>query len=83
MSLGLTTSLMQMPTVRQLLDLMLLDLRGGRSVLGLIPEGVDSSLLRSALWDGLEHFMHIQEVPILGCSLRLSQPHRTEAHEFE
>ena len=65
MSLGLTTSLMQMPTVRQLLDLMLRDLRAGRSVLGLLPEGVDSSLLRSVLWDDLEHLhLHIQEVAI-------------------
>ena len=73
MSLGLTTSLMQMPTVRQLLDLMLRDLRDGRSVLGLIPEGVDSSLLRSALWDGLEHSLHIQEVPILDLDAQLKQ----------
>ena len=65
MSLGLTTSLMQMPTARQLLDLMLRDLRSGCSVLGLLPEGVDSSLLRSALWDGLEHLhLHIQEIAI-------------------
>lgn len=65
MSLGLTNSLMQMPTARQLLDHMLRDLRSGRSVLGLLPEGIDSSLLRSALWDGLEHLhLHIEEIAI-------------------
>ena len=65
MSLGLTTSLMQMPSARQLLDLALRDLRSGRSVLGLLPEGVDSSLLWSALWDGLEHLhLHAQEIAI-------------------
>ena len=63
MSLGLATSLMQMPTARQLLDLILDDLRHGRSVLGLFPEGVDPNLLRSALWDGLGHWhLHIQEI---------------------
>ncbi len=63
MSLGLATSLMQMPTARQLLDQLLDDLRLGRSVLGLLPEGVDPSLLRSALWDGLGHWhLHTQEV---------------------
>ena len=54
---------MQMPTARHLLDQMLDDLRLGRSVLGLLPEGVDLGLLRSALWDGMGHWdMHIQEV---------------------
>lgn len=55
MSLGLATSLIQMPTVRQLLDRILDDLRSGRSVLGLLPEGVDPSLLRSNLLNGLEY----------------------------
>lgn len=63
MSLGLATSLMQMPTARQLLDQLLEDLQFGRSVLGLLPEGVDPSRLRSALWDGLGHWhLHTQEV---------------------
>ncbi|MXY82357.1 MAG: hypothetical protein F4Y91_09900 [Gemmatimonadetes bacterium] len=43
---------------------MLRDLREGRSMLGLLPEGVDSSLLRSALLDGLEHFLHIEKIAI-------------------
>ncbi len=63
MSLGLATSLIQMPTVRQLLDRILDDLRSGRSVLGLLPEGVDPSLLRSDLLNGLEHWdLRIHEV---------------------
>lgn len=63
MSLELAASLMQMPTARHLLDQMLDDLRLGRSMLGLLPEGVDIDLLRSALWDGLGHWdLHIQEV---------------------
>ncbi len=53
MSLELTRFVMQMPTARRLLDLILDDLRNGRSVLALFPEGVESSLLRSELWDGL------------------------------
>ena len=54
---------MQMPSVRHLLDQMLDDLRLGHSVLGLLPEGVDSSMLRSDLWDGLGHWdLHTQEV---------------------
>ena len=63
MSLGLATSLIQMPTVRQLLEQILDDLRSGRSVLGLLPEGVDPSLLRSDLLDSLEHWdLHSHEV---------------------
>ena len=63
MSLGLATSLMQMPTARQLLDQLLEELRRGHSVLGLLPEGVDPSLLRSALWDDLGHSdLRIHEV---------------------
>ena len=54
---------MQMPTVRHLLDQILEDLRQGHSVLGLLPEGVDPNLLRSSMWDGLEHWhLHTQEV---------------------
>lgn len=54
---------MQMPTARHLLDQVLDDLRLGRSVFGLLPEGVDPDLLRSALWDGLGHWdLHTQEV---------------------
>ena len=65
MSLELATYLMQTPTVRRLLDLILDDLRHGRSVLGLFPDGVNPSRLRSALWDGLEYWhLHIQEIPI-------------------
>lgn len=63
MSLGLATSLIQMPTVRQLLGRMLDDLRSGRSVLGLLPEGVDPNLLRSDVLNGLEHWdLHLHEV---------------------
>ena len=63
MSLGLATSLMQMPTAQQLLNRLLEELRRGHSVLGLLPEGVDPSLLRSALWDGLGHLhLHIHEI---------------------
>lgn len=63
MSLGLATSLIQMPTVRQLLDRILDDLRSGRSVLGLLPEGVDPNLLRLDLLNGLEHWdLHLHEV---------------------
>lgn len=63
MSLGLATSLIQMPTVRQLLERILDDLRSGRSVLGLLPEGVDPNLLRSNLLNGLERWdLRIHEV---------------------
>lgn len=53
MSLELTRFLMQVPTARRLLDLILDDLRSGRSVLALLPEGAESSLLRSEIWNGL------------------------------
>lgn len=65
MSPGLAAFLMQMPSARQLLETMLDDLRAGRSVLGLLPEGIDPGVLRSALWDGLEYWhMRIHEVSI-------------------
>ena len=65
MSRGLATSLMQVPTARHLLDQMLEDLQRGHSVLGLLPEGVNPSLLRSALRDGLEHWhLHTRDVSI-------------------
>ena len=52
-----------MPSVRYLLNQILDDLRLGRSVLGLLPEGVDVDLLRSDLWDRLGHWdLHTQEV---------------------
>ena len=63
MSLGLATSLMQMPTARHLLGQILGDLRHGHSVLGLLPEGVDPNLLGSALWDDLGYSdLRIDEV---------------------
>ena len=63
MSLGLATSLMQMPTARHLLSQILGDLRHGHSVLGLLPEGVDPNLLGSALWDDLGYSdLRIDEV---------------------
>lgn len=65
MSLGLTGFLMQMPTARRLLDLISDDLRCGRSVLGLFPDGIDSSWLRLGLWDGLAHcHLQIDEINI-------------------
>lgn len=65
MSPGLAASLIQMPTARKLIDDMLGDLRFGRSVLGLLPEGVNPGLLRSSLWDGLgDWHLHIHEVSI-------------------
>ena len=63
MSLKLTTFLTQMPSVRTLLDLILDDLRHGRSVLGLFPEGINTTSIRSALFDGLGHWhLNIQEI---------------------
>ena len=54
-----------MPTARRLLDQTFDDLRVGRSILGLLPEGVDPILLRSALWDGLGYLhLHIAEVSL-------------------
>ena len=65
MSLELATYLMQLPTVRHLLDLIQNDLRHGRSVLGLFPDGIDAGWIRTALWDGLEHWhLQIREIPI-------------------
>ena len=65
MSLELSTYLLQMPTVRHLLDLIIDDLRHGRSVLGLFPEGIDTGLIRSALLDGFGHWhLNIQEILI-------------------
>ena len=73
MSLELATFLMQMPTVRHLLDLILDDLRHGRSVLGLFPEGVDPSLLRSELWNGLGHWQ-LQTHDVLISQLDVQTP---------
>ncbi len=54
---------MQVPTARRLLDQIVEDLRLGRSVLVLLPEGVSPSLLRPALWDGLRYWdLHVEEV---------------------
>ena len=65
MNSRLSASFLQIPTARQLIDLIQDDLREGRSVLGLLPEGIDPSFLRSALWDGLAHWhLSIHEVPI-------------------
>ena len=65
MSLELSTYLLQMPTVRHLLDQIQNDLRHGRSVLGLFPEGIDAGWIRSVLWDGLGHSdLHIREILI-------------------
>ena len=42
---------MQMPTVREWLSQVQADLRDGRSVVIVLPDGVDVELLRSALWN--------------------------------
>ena len=65
MSLVLASSLVQLPTARRLIDQIVEDLRLGRSVLVLLPEGVDPGLLRPALWDGLRYWdLHVEEVLI-------------------
>ena len=63
MNHGLAAFLLQMPSVRQLFNVILADLRQGRSILVLLPDGVDPILLRSALLDGLENLhLYIQEI---------------------
>ena len=73
MNLDLTSFLMQMPTARRLLELVKDDLRCGRSVLGLFPEGIDSSRLRSELSDGLAHW-HLQIHEIFISQLNIQTP---------
>ena len=73
MSLELSTYLLQMPTVRHLLDLIIDDLRHGRSVLSLFPEGVDTGSIRSALLDGLGHW-HLNYHEILMSQLDAHTP---------
>ena len=73
MSLELTRFLMQMPTVRTLLDLIQDDLRHARSVLVLFPEGIDPRMLRSALREGLDHW-HLQIDQILISQLDAQTP---------
>ena len=65
MSLGLATFLLQMPSTRQLLNLMAEDLRYGRSLVALLSDGIEPYLLRPALFGELEPLhLHIHEVYI-------------------
>lgn len=58
-------ALLQMPTVRSLMGQIVEDLRLGRSVLGVLPNGVGIDELRSVLCGGLEHWhLYIEEVQI-------------------
>ena len=61
----LSEALIQMPTVRGFLDHVTDDLMQGRSVLGVLPNGVDSDELKSVLWSVLERrHWYIDEVRI-------------------
>ncbi len=73
MSLELTTYMMQLPTVRHLLELIQDDLRHARSVLVLFPDGIDPSMLRLALREGLDHW-HLQIDQILISQLDVQTP---------
>ena len=61
----LSEALIQMPTVRGFLNHVTEDLMLGRSVLGVLPNGVDSDELKSVLWSVLERrHWYVDEVQI-------------------
>lgn len=61
----LSYAISQMPSAKVGLDQFLDDLRQGRSVLGLLPHGVGTEVLRSVLWKGLEsNDLRIDEISI-------------------
>lgn len=63
MNHGPAAFLFQMPSARQLFNVMLADLRQGRSILVLLPDGVDPTLLLPDLLDGLENInLYMQEI---------------------
>lgn len=61
----LSHALSQMPSAKVGLDQLLDDLRQGRSVLGLLPQGIGTEVLQSVLWNELESYdLRIDEISI-------------------